>query len=107
MKSRILQPNYLSYLLRLRRVDNAGRSVWRASLEAPGSENQIYFDNLEALYAYLVRQIQQLDDVPVTKQNFWLSLQYLLEELPVDKHYRKSSSRQLTLGHDTRYIYLN
>ena len=57
-----VQTNYLSYLLRLRRVDNAGRSVWRASLEAPGSERQIYFDNLEALCTYLVRQIQSLDE---------------------------------------------
>ena len=56
------QPNYLSYLIRLRRVDNAGRPVWRASLEVPGSETQIYFDNLEALCTYLVRQIQSLDE---------------------------------------------
>ena len=57
-----VQPSYLSYLLRLRRVDNAGRTVWRASLEAPGSETQIYFDDLEALCTYLVNQIQSLDE---------------------------------------------
>ena len=56
------QASYLSYLLRLRRVDNAGRPVWRASLEAAGSEAQIYFDNLEALCAYLVRQMQSPDE---------------------------------------------
>jgi hypothetical protein len=49
---------YRSYLLRLRRVDDAGRQTWRASLEAPGSGNQIYFENLEALCAYLATQMR-------------------------------------------------
>jgi hypothetical protein len=56
------QSSYLSYLLRLRRVDNAGRPVWRASLETPGSATQIYFDNLETLWAYLAKQMQTLDE---------------------------------------------
>ncbi len=56
------RPTYQSYLLRLRRADNAGRPVWRVSLEAPGSETQIYFDNLEALCTYLAAQMQSLEE---------------------------------------------
>lgn len=56
------QSSYLSYLLRLRRVDNAGQPIWRASLETPGSKTQIYFDNLEAVCAYLAKQMQTLDE---------------------------------------------
>ena len=56
------QSNYLSYLLRLRRADNKGRPIWRISLEVPGSETQTYFDNLEALCAYLAGQVQLGDE---------------------------------------------
>ena len=52
---------YRSYLLRLRWVDNAGRQTWRASLETPGSGNQIYFEDLEALCAYLATQLHSTE----------------------------------------------
>lgn len=51
------RPIYYAYLLRLRWVDNAGRSVWRISLEVPGSQDLLRFDSLAALCAYLADQL--------------------------------------------------
>jgi hypothetical protein len=54
------QPDYLAYLLRLwrtGRTEKAGRPIWRASLEAPGSGRQIHFETLAALCTYLVSQM--------------------------------------------------
>jgi hypothetical protein len=34
--------NYRCFLLRLRRLDNAGRPVWRYSLESPGGESHVF-----------------------------------------------------------------
>ena len=48
---------YRSYLLRLWWADNAGYPVCRASLEEPGSQTQIHFESLAALYAYLAEQV--------------------------------------------------
>lgn len=56
------QPTYLSYLLRLRRVYDVGQPVWRISLEAPGSETYLQFENLPALYTYLAAQIQAVEE---------------------------------------------
>lgn len=55
-------PTYLSCLVRLRRVYEAGQPVWRISLEAPGSETQIQFENLSALCTYLAAQIQAVEE---------------------------------------------
>ena len=56
------QSTYLSYLLRLRRADNMGQPTWRISLEVPGSETQTYFDNLEAVCAYLAARMQPMEE---------------------------------------------
>jgi len=50
--------NYHAYLLRLRRVDNAGRPVWRFSLEQPGRGERHSFDRLIEVFDYLQQQMQ-------------------------------------------------
>ncbi len=57
-----VHPTYLSYLLRLRRVNEAGQPVWRISLEAPGGETYLQFENLPALFAYLAAQIRVVEE---------------------------------------------
>jgi hypothetical protein len=47
------QPAYLSYLLRLCRVEDGEQPVWRASLKAAGGGEQVGFASLEALFDYL------------------------------------------------------
>jgi hypothetical protein len=56
-KHRKDRPVYYAYLLRLRWVENAGRPVWRISLEAPGSQDPVRFDSLAAMCAYLAEQL--------------------------------------------------
>jgi hypothetical protein len=47
------RPDYISYLLRLWRVDH-GRDVhWRASLQRPGTEEPLWFADLEDLFEFL------------------------------------------------------
>jgi len=50
---------YLSYLLRLRRVKGERTQVWRASLQRPGSLETKDFANLEALLAFLRVEIKE------------------------------------------------
>jgi len=50
------QPDYLSYLLRLWRTDNARGSTWRASLESPGNGECRAFASLEDLFTFLEAQ---------------------------------------------------
>jgi hypothetical protein len=59
MKSNDL--SYQAYLLRLRRVENAGRPVWRFSLERPGRGERQLFDRLGDVFEYLQQQIE-VDD---------------------------------------------
>jgi len=47
------QPGYLAYLLRLWRVNDDGKPVWRASLESPHTGERHGFANLELLFAFL------------------------------------------------------
>lgn len=49
---------YFAYLLRLWKEDE--RSGWRASLENPRNGQTHYFTSLEALFNYVV---QEIDDV--------------------------------------------
>jgi hypothetical protein len=51
------QPVYLSYLLRLWRTPTAGEAAWRASLENPQTGERRGFASLDAMVAYLRRQI--------------------------------------------------
>jgi len=48
---------YRSYLLRLRLANKAGQPVWRASLQEPGSEREVHFEDLAVLCAYLAEEI--------------------------------------------------
>ena len=45
--------DYAAYLLRLRRSDQAGQPIWRASLESTRNTRRLDFANLEALIAFL------------------------------------------------------
>ena len=45
--------NYFSYLLRLQRVEDGDRPVWRCSLEIPGTGEVLSFPDLAALASYL------------------------------------------------------
>jgi hypothetical protein len=63
------QPYYLSYLLRLWRVNSGGSSqageegmVWRASLQEPLTDERVNFASLEDLVAYLRRQMGLVSD---------------------------------------------
>jgi hypothetical protein len=44
---------YASYLLRLRRSDQDGRPIWRASLESTRNGQRMDFDSVESLIAFL------------------------------------------------------
>jgi hypothetical protein len=50
--------NYHAYLLRLRRVENAGQPVWRFSLEQPGCGERQPFDRLGDVFEYVQQQIE-------------------------------------------------
>ena len=62
------QATYYAYLLRLRRVDNAGRPTWRISLEKPGNKTPIYFESLTAMCAYLAAKLS-LEEEKGSKMN--------------------------------------
>ena len=54
-------PEYLSYLLRLRRVGGERTQVWRASLQRPGTPEAMDFADLEALLAFLRAEMEEGD----------------------------------------------
>jgi hypothetical protein len=54
---------YQSFLLRLRRVNNAGRPVWRFSVESPASPENLHFQNLDELCAFLLDCIQEAEEI--------------------------------------------
>jgi hypothetical protein len=60
-------PSYLSYLIRLRRVDNGGQPLWRISLEAPGAGERENFAELDDLVAFLRRRMTP-SAAPVTEE---------------------------------------
>ena len=49
--------NYQSYLVRFWRMDNGGQPVWRAGVQEPGNEQQLYFESFADLCAYLATQL--------------------------------------------------
>jgi hypothetical protein len=53
---RDIQTGYTSYLLRLWPVQNAGRVVWRASLESTRTADQHRFATVEQLVTFLHQQ---------------------------------------------------
>jgi hypothetical protein len=54
--------DYRSYLMRLWRVKEGDRDVWRASLQDPQSGERISFATIEALFAYLQEQLERAPD---------------------------------------------
>ncbi len=44
---------YVSFLLRMWRVEEAGRQVWRASLENPSTGEQKFFASLPSLFSFI------------------------------------------------------
>ena len=54
---------YQSFLLRLRRVDNAGRPVWRFTVECTGSPEDHHFQNLDGLCAFLLECIREAEEI--------------------------------------------
>jgi hypothetical protein len=54
------QPGYLAYLLRLWRVNDDGKPIWRASLESPHTGERRGFANLELLFAFLEEKTAEL-----------------------------------------------
>jgi hypothetical protein len=51
--------SYLSYLLRLRYVDNARNPVWRLSLDSPDGALHVTFRGLDELVSFLKAQMGQ------------------------------------------------
>ena len=51
------QPSYISYLLRLWKVEGGEGGGWRASIEDPHTGEQRGFASLEALFAFLREQV--------------------------------------------------
>jgi hypothetical protein len=63
------QPDYISYLLRLRRVSGQGESqtsneqvVWHASLEDPRTGEQHHFASVEEALEFLRAQMGEMPD---------------------------------------------
>jgi hypothetical protein len=51
-------PRYRSYMLRMWRTrDGQGQPVWCASLEAPGGHETRRFGDMQAMFAFLQRQL--------------------------------------------------
>jgi hypothetical protein len=57
-------PDYLSFLLRLWRVDERGLPNWRASLQSPQTGERVSFATLDALFAFLREQTGVTDAQP-------------------------------------------
>ena len=58
---------YLSYLLRLWQTNDQGRTVWRASLESPGTRERLGFANLDELFKFLKTQTLSSEDPESTR----------------------------------------
>lgn len=54
-------PEYVSFLLRLWRVDAQGAPAWRISLQRPGSTEAISLPDLETLLAFLQSEMKTED----------------------------------------------
>jgi hypothetical protein len=56
-------PDHLSYLLRLWRVEGLQGCEWRASLESAETGKRIGFSSLEQLFGYLMDLIERKKEV--------------------------------------------
>jgi hypothetical protein len=54
------QSDYLSYLLRLWRVSDEEKAVWRASLESPHTGERRGFANLAELFTFLEKEVSHV-----------------------------------------------
>jgi hypothetical protein len=61
-KHRREQSGYQSYLLRLWQTSDGRKTLWRASLQSPGSEERHGFASLEELMSFLKAQVEQPED---------------------------------------------
>ena len=57
---------YISYLLRLWRIEDRGKPSWRASLEDPGSGDRLGFAGIDDLCAFLRWEADQPPSSPPT-----------------------------------------
>ena len=57
---------YISYMLRLWQTHDRGRSIWRVSLESPGTGERQGFSDLAELFEFLQQQISE-DDIHTHK----------------------------------------
>lgn len=56
------QQRYLSYLLRMWQTSDGKKTIWRASLQRPGSQELQGFASLEELVDFLNAQTRQAED---------------------------------------------
>jgi hypothetical protein len=56
------QQRYLSYLLRIWQTSDGKKTIWRASLQSPGSQELHGFASLEELVDFLNAQTRQAED---------------------------------------------
>ena len=54
--------DYLSYLIRLWRVQEGEKDVWRASVQYPRTGERVSFRTLDELFAFLRRQTGTVQD---------------------------------------------
>ena len=55
----MFRSEYLSFLLRLRRVNVDGVPAWRASLQRPGAAESVVFTSMEALLDFLHAEMEE------------------------------------------------
>ena len=58
---------YISYLIRLWQIRNAGELVWRASLESPSTGERVGFASLDELFGFLQRQTEPAPDADASQ----------------------------------------
>lgn len=61
-------PNHLSYLLRLWRIEGLRGFEWRASLESPETGQRIGFASVEQLFGYLMDLSEYKEEVQETEE---------------------------------------
>jgi len=58
------QTPYLAYLLRIWQEDHNGHSIWRASLERPGSNKRYAFPDFISLMTFLSTEMSAQQTTP-------------------------------------------
>ena len=60
---------YISYLLRLWWVSEAGQSTWRASLDDPRTGERLGFSSLPELFEFLEKQTKECESIARISHN--------------------------------------